>query len=124
MECHLNVTQGFIPLGGAATIMVVAPPTEDAFPDATPGPEDLRAFLMDGSQGVMLWIGTWHALKRFPVRPPHADMVMFTGADTQREIETRTPGGPPPMLTRVVDLAATHHVEVRLSDPGNLLGPN
>lgn len=38
MERHLNVTQAFLPLTGAETIMVVAPPTDPARRDDLPPP--------------------------------------------------------------------------------------
>src|SRR5689334_16790406 len=65
MERHLAVTQAFLPLGGVASIMVVAPPSDPADRKALPPPDSVRAFHMDGSRGVVLRRGTWHALRRF-----------------------------------------------------------
>ena len=67
MERHLAVTQAFLPLGGVASVMVVAPPSDPADRTALPPPDSVRAFHMDGSAGVVLRRGTWHALRRFPV---------------------------------------------------------
>lgn len=64
MERHLSHTQGFIPLGARPAVFAVAPPGSDPIPDVT----RMRAFLLDGTQGVMLHEGTWHHLI-FPLVP-------------------------------------------------------
>lgn len=51
MERHRLASQSFVPLGAALRMLVVV---------AAPGPQDLRAFLSDGRQGVWLAPGTWH----------------------------------------------------------------
>ena len=68
-------------------VMVVAPP--DAFRDQGPAPEAVRAFLVGGEQGILLWKDTWHAFNRFPAAPPGASFALLTGADTQAELEER-----------------------------------
>ena len=78
MERHLTVTQSFLPLGGGQSVMVVAPPTDEEDREAMPEPGDVRAFHLDGTRGVMLRKGTWHARDRFPVVPPHADSAFLT----------------------------------------------
>jgi ureidoglycolate lyase len=103
LERHLAVTQGFLPLGGVASIMVVAPKTDLADPEAAPPADAVRAFRLDGDKGVVLWRGVWHALTRFPVSAPHVDIVLLTGRDTQAEIE-RADYDPTRMrLTHLVD---------------------
>ncbi len=57
MERHFNVTQSFMALGGVSSVMVVADPTGDDATSPLPRPETVRAFHVDGSQGVMLWKG-------------------------------------------------------------------
>lgn len=105
LERHLGVTQGFLPLGGTACIMVVAPTTDPADPAAAPDPGTVRAFRMDGTQGVVLWRGVWHALARYPIDAPYVDIVLLTGRDTQAEIE-RAGYDPAGMrLTHLVDYA-------------------
>ena len=121
MERHFRVTQTFLPLGGAETVMVVAHPTDLEDRETLPRPEDIRAFLVPGSRGVMLWRGTWHALKRFPVHPPHADMAFLTSADTQAELERQVQDGTPPRLTQVADLEARWGGRFHLVDPEGLM---
>ena len=62
MERHLVITQTFVTLDGAPSIMVVAAPSDPNDPNDIPKPGQIRAFHMDGSQSVLLWRGTWHAL--------------------------------------------------------------
>jgi len=54
MERHPLGSQAFIPLAGQKFLIVVASGTE------TPKPEDLRAFLSDGTQGVTYAKNVWH----------------------------------------------------------------
>lgn len=55
MERHPLSTQAFIPTdGGQRYIVVVAPA------GAQPRPEDFRAFLCSGGQGISYGRGTWH----------------------------------------------------------------
>ena len=113
MERHLAVTQAFLPLGGVASVMVVAPPTDPADRTALPPPESVRAFRMDGRAGVVLHRGTWHALRRFPVGAPLIDMVLLTGGDTQAELERQARDGSLPALTHEADYATVHGVTFR-----------
>ena len=113
LERHLAVTQGFLPLGGSASIMVVAPPTDIADPAAAPDPASVRAFRLDGDKGVVLWRGVWHALARFPVSADFADIVLLTGRDTQAEIERAAYDPRDMRLTHLVDYAA-HGIEFQV----------
>ena len=54
MEKHPLGSQAFIPLEAAPFLVVVAPPGESV------APEDLRAFLTQGRQGVNYARGVWH----------------------------------------------------------------
>lgn len=54
VERHLLGSQAFVPLGGAPMCVVVAPSGENV------RPEDLRAFVSNGRQGVNYCRGTWH----------------------------------------------------------------
>ncbi len=121
MERHFNVTQSFMALGGAASVMVVADRTDAADRSMLPGPETVRAFLVDGAQGVMLWRATWHALTRFPVPAAGAAFAMITGAATQQELERQNRDGTRPELTQVVDLEKSHGVGFAVVDPAGLL---
>ena len=62
LEQHHGVTQGFIPMGGGPSVTALAPPTSR---DGTPAPEDVRAFLLDGTKGFILKKDAWHSLDRF-----------------------------------------------------------
>ncbi len=85
LERHQNVTQTFIPLGRVPSIVAVAAPTDG---DTTPAPDDVHAFLLDGSSGYVLKAGTWHSLDRYPLYPPSAEIVIVTSLDTQYELES------------------------------------
>lgn len=122
MERHFAVTQCFIPLGEVATVMVVAAPTDPADPAAIPAPEDLRAFLFGVDYGLMLWRGTWHALDRFPVSPPHADFALLTCENTQQELEAEKRDGSRPTLTQEIDYATLGDLHFTIEDRAGLIG--
>ena len=54
VERHALGSQAFVPLARAQFLVVVAPAGESV------EPEDLRAFITDGRQGVNYRRGTWH----------------------------------------------------------------
>ncbi|MCC9620915.1 ureidoglycolate lyase [Thalassospira sp. MA62] len=54
MERHPLGSQAFMPLAGQKFLIVVASGTE------TPKPDDLRAFITDGTQGVTYAKNVWH----------------------------------------------------------------
>jgi ureidoglycolate hydrolase len=87
LERHHHVTQAAYPIGGSPAVMAVAPPTDPSDPDALPAPDDVRAFLLDGSAGYVFRKGTWHT-NRYPLFPPWADYFMVTDAATQDELTT------------------------------------
>ncbi len=121
MERHFNITQSFMALGGAASVMVVADPTDANDRSVLPRPETVRAFLVDGTQGVMLWKGTWHALARFPVPATGGAFAMITGAATQQELERQNRDGTQPELTQVADFEKEYGVGFAVVDPRGLL---
>lgn len=102
VERHIGVTQGFVPLNGTPLVMVVAPPTAGSAPD----PSSLRAFLLDGTRGLLMHEGTWHTLDRYPVRPPYVDVLFLTARATHEELMREQAGGPKPVLTELHDFAA------------------
>jgi len=57
LERHPQGSQAFMPLHQERFIVVVAPPGEHINPD------DVRAFVTDGHQGVNYRAGTWHAIQ-------------------------------------------------------------
>jgi ureidoglycolate lyase len=121
LERHLNVTQSFIPLGNAPSVMVVAPPTDPDDWSRVPDPKAVRAFYFPGSCGLMLWRATWHALTRFPVRPSGAAFALITGHDTQHELETEKADGAAPRLTQVADYEERFGLSFRVIDPEQVL---
>ena len=121
MERHFNITQSFMALGGAASVMAVAEPTDATDRSVLPRPESVRAFLVDGAQGVMLWRRTWHALTRFPVPAAGGAFAMITGAATQQELERQSRDGTRPELTQVVDFEKEFGVGFAVADPQGLL---
>jgi ureidoglycolate hydrolase len=121
MERHFNITQSFMALGGAASVMVVADPTDANDRSVLPRPETVRAFLVDGTQGVMLWKGTWHALTRFPVPATSSAFAMITGAATQQELERQNRDGTQPKLTQVIDYEKEYGIGFAVVDPRGLL---
>ena len=121
MERHFHVTQVFFPIGRVPFAMVVAPVTSDSRADL-PNPEDVRAFYADGRAGVLLWIGVWHAVGRFPISTSHIDFGFVTDVVTEREIEEAVKGGPKPRRTQVADYAAERNVSFSIRDPAGLIG--
>ncbi|SHF27417.1 ureidoglycolate lyase [Modicisalibacter ilicicola DSM 19980] len=57
LERHPQGSQAFMPLHEERFIVVVAPPGDEIDPD------DVRAFVTDGRQGVNYRAGTWHAIQ-------------------------------------------------------------
>ncbi|SDR64173.1 Ureidoglycolate hydrolase (allantoin degradation) [Rhizobiales bacterium GAS113] len=82
IERHFTVSQTFIALGNADSIMLVGPAT--ARGESPPRPETLRAFYVLSSVGIMMHKGTWHAPTRFPVRPPGAAELRMGDKDSER----------------------------------------
>ena len=107
MEQHYGVMQTFIPLGGPPALVALAPPT----PRGTlPKPEDVTAFLLDGSKGYILDRNTWHALDRFPLYPPTGDWVILTDKETTADLKAAGPGQGGVDLTRTIDFEALYGV--------------
>ena len=100
-ERHYQVTQTFVALGGAASVMVVAPPTGR---ESVPEPSALR-----------------HALTRFPATPGGAGFAFLTDANTQRELEKQRADGTPPKLTQEIDYRERYGVSFKVVDPDRFL---
>jgi ureidoglycolate lyase len=121
IERHFNVTQCFIPLAGAGVVMVVAPRTDERDWSILPSPKSLRAFLVEGSSGILLWKGVWHSLNRFPAEPPSAGFALLTATETQSELERQLLDGVPPKLTQAVDYESRFGIRFEVVDPRNML---
>lgn len=121
LESHSGVTQCFTPLGYYPSVMVVAPANAGDDNPGFPEPNSVRAFLVPGDRGILLWRGTWHALTRFPVMSTGAEFALLTSVNTQRELEREKRDGTPPKLTRVVDCAEENGLTYRVVDTRNLI---
>ncbi len=89
LERHFSVSQAFIPIGRTSALVAVAAPTN---PDAIPKPDEIRAFVIDGSCGYVLKRGTWHSVDRYPMYKADSRVVMITSRETQMELETQDKG--------------------------------
>ena len=107
MEQHYGVTQGFIPMGGPAAVVGLAPPTP---PGILPKPEDVCAFLVDGTKGYILARNTWHSLDRFPVYPPFGDWVTLTDKETTEDLKAAGPEQGGVNLTKTIDFEELYDV--------------
>ena len=85
MERHFGVTQTFFQLSGSPTVVAAAAPTGDD-PMAIPGPEQIRAFLIDPSKGYAFKVGTWHSVKRFVLAPPGATLAVINSDPNPSQI--------------------------------------
>lgn len=79
---HLYTTQSYVPLGGAHSILVVAPPADVSDLDALPDLDRVAAFRLTGGQAINLHRGTWH---RTPM--PIGDSADFMVLDREGTLE-------------------------------------
>jgi len=86
LERHFSVTQSFIPLSGSLSVMAVARPTDPNDPKAIPDPDQVRAFLVDGTVGFRYDIGTWHSPNRSVLHPPGATFVIISVEPSPTEV--------------------------------------
>jgi len=81
---HHRATQALVALNGKPTVVLVGPPDVDFGDEAHL--DRLRAFLCDGSAGINLALGTWHA-GPYPLTD-HVDLVNVQGAQVmQNDVE-------------------------------------
>ena len=73
---HHRATQALVALNGKPTVVLVGPSDVDFSDEAHL--DRLRAFLCDGSAGINLALGTWHA-GPYPLAD-HVDLVNVQGA--------------------------------------------
>ena len=115
-ERHTQVTEARTPIGNAAAILVVAgDPAQDAPPDAGP----VRAFYLDGSQGIMFRKGVWHGLDCYPAHQDYVDYLFLSDAATEDEIEL-TPGPRQGLRTELFDFAE-QNVTFHIIDPTGVM---
>jgi hypothetical protein len=91
----------FVPHGGAAGALAVAALTPDR---AYPRIDDIRAFLLDGSCGYVLHVGTWSSLDRHPLAPPATTHPMISDHETQADLVASCAGHGRWTLTQEIDL--------------------
>jgi ureidoglycolate hydrolase len=82
---HLKSSQALIPLGGRASLVVVASPGVDFHSPADL--QQVRAFINDGSCGVNVDLGTWHTAL-MPLGP-EVCMVNIQGEHSAADTEER-----------------------------------
>jgi ureidoglycolate hydrolase len=114
MERHLSHTKVAIPLSGSPTAIVVAPPTAVS-PPVPPDPRTVRAFLLDGTSGYLLFKGVWHSIDRFPLFPPGATFVVFNDHETAADLRLAAEGRGGMLLTHQIDFAIDSGVSFELA---------
>ena len=57
---HLHTTQAYVPIGGAPSVLVVAPPSDVSDADALPDLTRAAAFRLEPGRAINLHRGTWH----------------------------------------------------------------
>jgi ureidoglycolate lyase len=85
LERHVLVTETRVPLLPVLTVMVVAPAAAKEDQAGYPEPASVRAFLLDGRQGILLYRGVWHGLDCYPVGRPHVDFLVISEGRTEDE---------------------------------------
>lgn len=79
IERHVKITEVFIPLEGIS-IFPIAPPRDVDDPKADVPLNEIEAFLLDGSKGIVFKKGTWH-WPPFPLTET-ATFAVILGAET------------------------------------------
>ena len=105
MERHPGETQTFVPIGDDWSILAVAAPTDGPLPD----PATFKAFLLDGSKGIVLGRGTW--VRHFFPLGPKADYVIITGRHNKADDVDN------------IDLAASLGIEFEFTLQPEPIGP-
>jgi len=82
LERHMQLTQTFIPLGGAPFVTLVAPPGVGFEENGLPKLSETRAFLVPGDVGIQIHRGTWHE-NPFPLQEGQRFLVTSHAALTR-----------------------------------------
>ncbi len=80
LERHFHATHVFIPLSGSLAAVAVALGTDENDPNSIPDPDDVRAFLIDGTKGFCYKRATWHSLDRYILNPPGTTFITFNNS--------------------------------------------
>jgi ureidoglycolate lyase len=83
---HMRSEQFFAPLGGAKSVIAVAPPSEDG--EAIPDVNRMAAFLVDGTGAFKLHRGTWH-VSAFPVNGSATFLVLDREKTLEEDFDLR-----------------------------------
>lgn len=86
LERHCQAAEGFFPLEGCSVI-IVARCSDPNDGDAVPDERTIRAFLLDGSTGILLPPGSWHWAP-YPVTEA-ATFLLLHGRDILDDIQIR-----------------------------------
>jgi ureidoglycolate lyase len=117
MERHHHVAQLLVPLTRKPFIMVAAPPSA-AGKDVRPDPRTVRAFYLDGSFGLIINRGAWHALDRLPVDDGPLDFFFITEIETQSDMMAHAANHPERLERSDI---VTLDKEIVLTDSNKLL---
>ena len=112
---HRSVTQSLIPLEGKPCVVTVAAPTPWG---SKPDLEQFRAFLLDGTQGVVMHKLTWHnwaVPAVFPLNPPTYSIIDISDKDAHQEFRSLRSGQDPQEYTRVFDLEKEFGTVIQLA---------
>jgi ureidoglycolate lyase len=123
LERHFQLTQTFLPLGGSPAAVAVAP-SSSSDRSVIPDPTEVRAFLLDGTQGYALAPGTWHSLDRFPLYPPDTRWVIVTDHETQEDLLIAYSGKGGWQLTQEADYRTRFDLAFALTLGGSLTSPD
>lgn len=118
VERHLHVTEGRFPLAGAVAIFAVAPATPLGTPPVPPAPDGFRAFLLDGSCGLILHKAVWHSLTCFPVGAETADFGLISDVATEAEFDSGDIAAA--RRSQVYDYLAGQDLRFAVTDPAGL----
>jgi len=87
IERHTKITEVFIPLEGIS-VFPIGPPKDVEDPKAEVPLDELEAFLLDGSKGIVFKKGVWHWVP-YPITET-ATFAVILGADTiEKDLDIR-----------------------------------
>lgn len=114
LERHLAVTEARYPMNAGKAVLVVGAASNPTDRLAPPDIAQVRAFILDGTKGIMFKKGTWHGLDCYPLTPPHVDFLFLSDTETEREIEGQSAPATG-SRTEVFDFAEANHVRFQVA---------
>jgi ureidoglycolate lyase len=91
MERHTRSDETFIPLEGKACLFALAPAKDSSDPHELPDPDEVVAFILDGSFGVNLNAGVWHWAP-FPLADSMQFVLALRKGTVEEDIDLRDLG--------------------------------